>query len=299
MDSDFGFDWKRLGTLFDLARQEDWGTSGDLTSALLPESALQSRGTWELVAREPGRFCGAEILPRLLASLAPDIEAAWRRPAPDGRPIAAGEVIARFTGPIGQMLSAERTVLNFLQRLSGVATLTRRYVDAVAGLPVGIYDTRKTTPGLRELEKYAVRCGGGRNHRVGLYDAVLIKDNHLAAMEDHGLAHAVSAMLGRLAQERAAPAFVEVECDSLGQVSELLKVVGVDVILLDNFSVSDLREAVRLRDAAVLRGKVALEASGGVTLETVRAVAETDVERIAVGALTHSARFLDLGLDAV
>jgi nicotinate-nucleotide pyrophosphorylase (carboxylating) len=197
------------------------------------------------------------------------------------------------------MLAAERTLLNFLQHLSGVATLTHRFVTAVAGTHAKIYDTRKTSPGLRTLDKYAVRCGGGHSHRTGLYDAVLIKDNHLAGIPPSRLAHTVSDMLGRIEALPRRPAFVEVECDTTEQFAELLKVVGLDVILLDNFELEGLQEAVKLRDDAGFRGKLELEASGGVTLENVRAVAGTGVERIAVGAITHSAPAFDLSLEAV
>jgi nicotinate-nucleotide pyrophosphorylase (carboxylating) len=180
------------------------------------------------------------------------------------------------------VLTGERLALNVLGRLSGIATLTRRYVDAVAGTGAVILDTRKTTPGLRSLEKHAVACGGGQNHRLGLYDGILIKDNHLRVAGS--LAEAV-------ARARETGAAVEVECDTLAQVREALA-AGADSILLDNMSVSELREAVELA-----RGQARLEASGGVTLETVRAIAETGVDFISVGALTHSARALDVSLE--
>lgn len=271
--------------LIALARDEDLGAQGDVTSRLLPPHLLDGQGRWRLVARDAGRFCGRELLELLIAELAPQISLRWIGPA-------------ELSGHVGQMLAAERTILNFLQHLSGIATLTARFVAAVAGTGAKIYDTRKTTPGLRTLEKYAVRCGGGHNHRTGLFDAVLIKDNHLAGIPTNRLAHAVFEMLSRLSALPATPAFVEVECDGLDQLAELLKVVGIDVILLDNFETDALREAVRLRDASGLRGKVELEASGRAGLDTVRRIAETGVERIAVGAITHSAPILDLGLDA-
>ncbi len=292
------FDRDDLRALFELARREDLGRAGDLTTLLLPEPAHTAEGRWELVAREAGRFCGAAILPMLLEDLAPGVRLEWVRPNADGAAVAAGERLARFDGLACQMLAVERTMLNLLGHLSGVATLTARFVAAVAGTHAKVFDTRKTMPGLRRLEKYAVRCGGGHNHRVGLFDAVLIKDNHLAGIPTERLAHAVFEMLNRIERLPAAPAFVEVECDTLEQLGELLKVVSIDVILLDNFEPAALREAVRLRDAAGLRGKVELEASGSARLDTVRSIAETGVERIAVGAITHSAGFLDLGLDA-
>lgn len=284
--------------LIALARDEDLGAQGDVTSRLLPPHLLDGQGRWRLVARDAGRFCGRELLELLIAELAPQISLRWIGPAEPRGELARGSAVAELSGHVGQMLAAERTILNFLQHLSGIATLTARFVAAVAGTGAKIYDTRKTTPGLRTLEKYAVRCGGGHNHRTGLFDAVLIKDNHLAGIPTNRLAHAVFEMLSRLSALPATPAFVEVECDGLDQLAELLKVVGIDVILLDNFETDALREAVRLRDASGLRGKVELEASGRAGLDTVRRIAETGVERIAVGAITHSAPILDLGLDA-
>ncbi|MFQ5501995.1 MAG: carboxylating nicotinate-nucleotide diphosphorylase [Phycisphaerae bacterium] len=288
----------RLRTLLRLAREEDWGDSGDLTSLLLPETSLNATERWELCARETGRFCGAKILPTLLESLAPEVGIGWMKPDADRLPVEAGETLVRLEGLVCQMLSAERTLLNFLQHLSGVATLTSRYVSAVAGTHAKIFDTRKTTPGLRDLERYAVRCGGGHNHRTGLYDAVLIKDNHLAGVPVNRLAHRLMEMLNRLNRLPSEPAFVEVECDTLEQFAELLKVVGIDVILLDNFKPEALKEAVAMRESAGLRGKVEMEASGRAKLESVRTIAQTGVDRIAVGAITHSAPILDLGLDA-
>lgn len=293
------FDRRRLQELIRLAREEDLSPMGDITSRLLPETMSSATGVWQLVARQPGRFCGSAILPDLLAELAPEVKLDWVDPRAEAGEVVPERTIARFTGIVHQMLVAERTILNFLQHLSGIATLTARFVAAVSGTHAKIYDTRKTTPGLRTLEKYAVRCGGGHNHRMGLYDAVLIKDNHLAGIPPDRLAHAVFEMLGRVRMLPAAPAFVEVECDNLEQLEQLFKVVGVDVILLDNFPLADLRSAVQRRDELGLRGKVELEASGGVTLGTVRMIAETGVERIAVGAITHSAPILDLALDAL
>jgi len=299
MDIDAGFDREQLGKLLDLARHEDLRQAGDVTSMLLPDTALTAEGTWALVARDEGRFAGAALLPILLESLAPEVRLDWMKPAADRSGIHAGETIARLSGLACQMLAAERTLLNFVQHLSGIATLTHRFVEAVAPAHAKIYDTRKTTPGLRQLEKYAVRCGGGHNHRSGLYDAVLIKDNHLAGIPTNRLAHAVVEMLAGIPQLPSQPAFVEVECDDIEQVLELLKVVGIDVILLDNFECDALREAVRLRDEAGLKGKIELEASGRAALDTVRDIAETGVDRIAIGAITHSAPVLDIGLDAV
>jgi nicotinate-nucleotide pyrophosphorylase (carboxylating) len=202
--------------------------------------------------------------------------------------VQAGTALARVEGNARAILSAERTALNLMGRLSGIATLTREYVDAVAGTRARIVDTRKTTPGLRALEKYAVRCGGGVNHRFGLDDAILIKDNHIAACGG-SVAEAVrraKAYAGHLTK-------VEVEIDGLGQLDAALE-HRPDVVMLDNFSLDDMREAVRRVD-----GRAVLEASGGVNLQTVRAIAETGVDVISVGALTHSVGVLDIGLDAV
>jgi nicotinate-nucleotide pyrophosphorylase (carboxylating) len=205
--------------------------------------------------------------------------------------------VVTLVGPIEEVLAVERTLLNFLQRLSGIATLTRAYVEAVARTRATVYDTRKTVPGWRDLDKYAVRCGGGRNHRLGLHDALLVKDNHLSGVTTDRLAFTLFEMLNRAASLSPPPAFVEVEVDGLDQLTEVLKVVGVDVVLLDNFTMDALSAAVRMRDAAGLAGKVELEASGGITLGNVRAVAETGVERISIGALTHSAPAYDLSLE--
>ncbi len=287
-----------MDAILKLAHEEDLGEAGDLTTSLLPEAAYTATGRWSLVAREPGHFCGKAVLPAMLDALAPEIKLDWVDPRSDVDAVQGGDVVARFSGRVCQMLAAERTLLNFLQHLSGVATLTSRYVEAVVGTHAKILDTRKTTPGWRTLEKYAVRCGGGHNHRIGLYDAILIKDNHLADIPKDRLAHSVFEMLGKIRTLPAEPAFVEVECDTLDQLAELLKVVGIDVILLDNFTTDVLRSAVTMRNDAGLRGKVELEASGGITLDTVRGIAETGVERIAIGAITHSAPILDLALDA-
>jgi nicotinate-nucleotide pyrophosphorylase (carboxylating) len=213
----------------------------------------------------------------------------------DGTRVKRGDRVAAVRGPMRSLLTAERTALNFLQRLSGVATLTRRYVDAIAGLPCQILDTRKTTPGWRLLEKYAVYRGGGHNHRLGLYDGVLIKDNHLAALTGEGspITRAVKAAREKLGE--SVP--IEVEVDSLDQLEKAAE-AGADLILLDNMSLDQLAAAVRWRKQKwLLFGGVQLEASGGVTLDTVRAIAETGVDRISVGALTHSAPALDIALD--
>jgi nicotinate-nucleotide pyrophosphorylase (carboxylating) len=218
--------------------------------------------------------------------------------ASDGDEVKQSATVATLAGPLAAVLSTERTLLNFLGRLSGVATHTRRFVRvAQATNPhVQVLDTRKTLPGWRELDKYAVRCGGGLNHRRGLDDAILIKDNHLAAVPVDQWAEHLSRVLSELPTDPA-PAFVEVEVDTLAQLEQVLQVAGVDMVLLDNFSAADLREAVALRNQCAAHKRPLLEASGGVTLATIGPIAATGVDRISVGALTHSAVQLDFGLD--
>ncbi len=265
------------------ALAEDLGRAGDLTAqACVPADA---RLSVVFAARRGGVVAGLDCARLALAELDPTITfepLSW-----DGQIVAAGAHLAHASGAARAILTAERTALNLLGRLSGIATLTRDFVDAVAGTDAKITDTRKTTPGLRALEKYAVRCGGGINHRFGLDDAILIKDNHVAACGSVGEAvRRAKAFAGHLVK-------VEVEVDSLVQLQEALA-CDPDVIMLDNFTLPDLREAV-----AMTAGRVILEASGGVSLDTVRAIAETGVNVISVGALTHSAKVLDIGLDVV
>ncbi len=290
-------DDKGVLRLIELAKNEDLG-HGDISTAILDDR--QQSATFHLIAKQRGVFAGREIAAAVLAAYGTSVELEWTASGVDGKKIESLPThLATIQGPQAVILGAERVLLNFLQRLCGVATLTRAFVDAVAGTGATIHDTRKTTPGWRVLEKYAVRCGGGSNHRMGLDDAVLIKDNHLTGIGTERLAHAVFEMLGRLSMREVKPAFVEVEARNVEQVAQLLKIVGIDVILLDNFSVDQLREAVELRDGMGLRGKVALEASGGIRLQSIRSVAQTGVERISVGALTHSATALDLSLDRI
>jgi nicotinate-nucleotide pyrophosphorylase (carboxylating) len=254
---------------------EDLG-EGDLTSdALVPEDVAAAAS---ILLKERGVVCGLEVARAVFAELDPNVR--FDPITADGEQT-EGE-IARLEGRARALLGGERLALNLLGRLSGVATLTRRYVEAVAGTGVEILDTRKTTPGLRTLEKYAVRCGGGRNHRLALDDGVLIKDNHLR------VAGPIAAAV-ELAQ--ATGAEVEVECDTLEQVEEALA-AGADVILLDNMTPALLTRAV-----ALTGGRAKLEASGGVTLENVRAIAETGVDFVSIGALTHSAQALDVSME--
>jgi nicotinate-nucleotide pyrophosphorylase (carboxylating) len=207
----------------------------------------------------------------------------------DGRRVIAGATLLKISGPTRAILSAERVALNFVQRLSGVATLTAQFVEAVRGTPAQILDTRKTTPGWRRFEKYAVACGGGQNHRLGLFDMILIKDNHLAALRNEK-PNAIAAAVAR-AREKFPKLKVEVEADTLEQVRQAID-TGAEMILLDNMTPAQLRQAVK-----IVKGRAKTEASGGVTLKTVRAIAETGVDFISVGALTHSARAVDIGLD--
>jgi nicotinate-nucleotide pyrophosphorylase (carboxylating) len=253
---------------------EDVG-DGDVTSlhVIDEEAACEAR----IVLGERGVVCGLEAAGAVFEALGARLE-----PLVAEGELAGPGPIAAVEGPARAVLAGERLALNLVGRLSGVATLTRRYVDAVAGTGAEILDTRKTTPGLRALEKNAVRCGGGRNHRLGLYDGILIKDNHLR------VAGSLGAAVER-AKRSALP--VEVECDTLEQVREALA-AGADGILLDNMTPAELREAV-----ALAGGRATLEASGGVTLETVREIAETGVDFVSVGALTHSARALDVSLE--
>lgn len=250
-----------------------------------------------VVARQAGVLAGGGILSVLLDVLCGVDRIQQEGLLPDATPLQPGTQVCCLQGPADTLLAAERTILNFLQRLCGVATLTRRYVDRVKEFDTTIFDTRKTLPGWRDLDKYAVRCGGGCNHRRGLHDAVLIKDNHLADIPGSALAKTVAEMVHAAWQLSPAPHFVEVEVDTLEQFSAILPIDGIDVILLDNFSLEDMARAVELRRPAEQEERVQLEASGGITLETICDTARTGVDRIAVGAITHAAAALDLGFD--
>jgi nicotinate-nucleotide pyrophosphorylase (carboxylating) len=266
------------------ALAEDVG-SGDVTTlACIP---ADSQSTAVMTARESLLLAGLDFAVEVFLSLSPNLSV--RRLAVDGHRIDPGQRVLEVSGATRPILTGERVALNFSQRLSGVATQTAAYVEAVSGTSARILDTRKTTPGWRRFEKYAVGCGGGTNHRTGLYDLVLIKDNHLAALADES-PDAVAAAVTRA--RRLYPELkVEVEADHLGQVRQAVE-AGADIILLDNMSLEDLRAAVSL-----VAGRAKTEASGGVTLKTVKGIAETGVDYISVGALTHSARAVDLGLD--
>ena len=273
--------------LIEMALAEDLSTAGDLTCNALIRP--DQTATVQVVARKHGVLSGAPIGRMVFAKLDPQVR--WVASRQDGDRVSPGTVIAKVSGPLTSLLIGERTMLNFMTHLSGIATLTRIYVEAVAGTRARILDTRKTLPGWRLLEKYAVRCGGGTNHRIGLYDGVLIKDNHIAAWtESSSIAEAV-----RTARAKSPKGVsIEVEVDTIAQLNDALQ-GSPDIVLLDNMNVETLNEAVSLRDRHA--SGVLLEASGGVNLETVGGIARTGVERISVGALTHSAPALDLGFD--
>lgn len=280
----------RLAVREDLARQNDWTT----VALVAPER----RGRGVVVARKAGVIAGLAAAPVVLDEMQAAIE--WRARAADGDVVADGAVLGELEGSARDLLTCERPLLNFIGRLSGIATLTREYVRQVAGTPARIYDTRKTTPGWRRLEKYAVRCGGGHNHRTGLFDAILIKDNHLTLTGEDNISPAQAVGMARCFVEQAvaegltAPMPIEIEVDDLSELDAVLA-AGPDIVLLDNMTPVQLRQAVVRRDA--IAPTVVLEASGGVSLETVRQIAETGVERISAGALTHSACWLDVALD--
>lgn len=285
-----------MRSLLALAIREDDGIDGDITSkALIPENAP---GRAAVVSRERGVVAGLVFARELVQTIDKDLQ--WEGIIHDGDSVEKGTTLGYVSGPTLSMLTAERLLLNLIGRLSGVATLARAYVDAVVGTKARVYDTRKTTLGWRKLEKYAARCGGARNHRTGLYDAILVKDNHLAfgGIADFGPAEAVRRARAYLETHYAGRELpmLEIEVDSLEQLEQVLP-EKPDVVLLDNMSPEMMRRAVSMRDAS---GSTAeLEASGGITLETARAKAESGVERVSVGAITHSARTFDVGLDWV
>ena len=268
------------------ALDEDIGP-GDVTSMATIDVKATARA--RMVAREPLVVAGLDVAEAVFREVNPGIDVIRR--VKDGARLDGGEVLLDLTANTWALLTAERVALNFVQRLSGVATLTAKYVDAVKGTRARILDTRKTTPGLRRLEKYAVTCGGGQNHRFGLFDMVLIKDNHLAALARER-PNAIAAAVAR-ARQKFPNLQIEVEADTLEQVEQALA-AGTDIILLDNMSIDQLREAVRM-----VGGRAKTEASGGVNLATARGIAETGVDFVSVGALTHSATAVDVALDFV
>lgn len=264
------------------ALAEDIG-SGDLTASLIP---VEETATATVISRETAILCGKEWFDTCFLQLSSDVDVRWF--AKDGETIYNGQTLCEISGNARVLLTAERTALNFLQMLSGVATRTRRYVDAVAGTGATIVDTRKTLPGLRFAQKYAVGCGGGTNHRLGLYDGILIKENHVLA------AGGIEAAL-RAAKALAAPGiFIQIEVETLSDLRIALN-AGAELILLDNFNLDDLAEAAVLNARLTNRAAV-LEASGGITLESVRAVAKTGVDRISIGSLTKDIKAVDLSM---
>ena len=281
-----------LDALFALARAEDLGLVGDVTTTAMIRPGAS--GEARLVARAPGVIAGLQAVGPLFLVFGAAVETRWE--VRDGDRVWAGRALGSLAGPLRDLLVLERTLLNLLSRLSGVATLTAAFVERVTGTKARICDTRKTTPGWRGLEKYAVRCGGGFCHRVGLHDAILVKDNHLAGIPLSRLAATLTERL-TAAREKWPLRFVEVEADSLDQLDAVLACPPglIDMILLDNMDAATLGRAVAARDER--RPNVLVEASGGVRLDTVAAIARTGVDRISAGALTHSAAALDLALD--
>jgi nicotinate-nucleotide pyrophosphorylase (carboxylating) len=272
---------RQIQRVVEMALDED-APFGDLTSQTLVPSTAVARA--DLVAREPGVFAGAEVFAVAMTTLDPTVKVTLE--ASDGDRFDAGAVLAHVEGPARAVLQAERVALNLVQRMTGIATLTSTYVDAVAGTQARVVDTRKTTPGLRALERHAVRCGGGHNHRYSLSDAVMAKDNHLAVIPD------ITAALRQAKADLPHTTHIEVEVDRLEQLDAVLDSGAAGTIMLDNFSLDDLRAGV-----AKIAGRALVEASGGITLDTIADVARTGVDVISVGALTHSVRALDLGLD--
>ena len=271
-----------IDKIIDNALAEDLGPGDLTTETLIDQSA---KGKARLVPREEMVLAGIEIFGRVFSRLDPDI--ALEMNFRDGDVVPAGRDIGVVEGSLRAILSAERTALNFLQHLSGIATLTKRYVEKAGPSKVRVIDTRKTTPGLRILEKYAVRAGGGHNHRLGLFDGVLIKDNHIAA------AGSISKAVEKIRANVPHTVKIQVEVDDLRGLEEAMR-VGVDAVLLDNMSIDEMKEAV-----SVAGGRAILEASGGITLETIGEVAQTGVDLISVGALTHSARSVDISLEII
>jgi nicotinate-nucleotide pyrophosphorylase (carboxylating) len=271
-------DWSQVDRIIENALREDI-RSGDITTNLLFPEEAPSRGL--LLAKEEGIVAGLPIAGAVFRKL--DKNTVWKEEKKDGEKVESNEVLAEISGSQRAILTGERTALNFIQRLSGIATLTSRFVKALGGLPVRILDTRKTVPGLRILDKYAVCVGGGYNHRFGLYDGVLIKDNHIKLAG--GIIRAVKLIRERARNETR----IEVETSTIDEVKAALE-AGVDVIMLDNMSIETIKRAVKL-----INGKALIEASGGVTLENIRQIAETGVDFISVGLLTHSPSALDIG----
>ena len=270
--------------IVDRALAEDLGWGDITTEALIPSD---QRGSASIIVKSEGILAGIEVAKKVFHQVDPGLRMDVL--LEDGTRIKASDVIARVEGKVANILKAARVALNFLQRLSGIATETNRYVEAVEGLPVHIMDTRKTTPSLRVLEKYAVRVGGGENHRMNLSDGILIKDNHLAALRSRGLS--LKEIIAKTRQNAPKKLKIEVEVKTVPEALEAAE-AGADIVMLDNMSLGDIRQAVKM-----IHGRALIEASGGITLDKVRAVAETGVDFISVGALTHSVKALDISLE--
>ncbi|OGN90726.1 MAG: nicotinate-nucleotide diphosphorylase (carboxylating) [Chloroflexi bacterium RBG_13_48_17] len=270
--------------LISQAITEDLSRQDVTTRALIPET---EKGKALIIAKGKGVIAGTEIAKQVFLKVDPKLEVDIL--IHDGAEVRSSDIIARIEGKTSSMLKAERVALNFLQHLSGIASEAARYVQAVKGLPVYITDTRKTTPGLRTLEKYAVRVGGGKNHRMHLADGILIKDNHIAALRRRGLS--IKEIVAKARQKSSPELKIEVEVKTPEEAIQAAE-AGADIIMLDNMNLKDMRQAVQL-----VKGRALIEASGGITLENVRAVAETGVDRISIGALTHSPKALDISLE--
>jgi nicotinate-nucleotide pyrophosphorylase (carboxylating) len=289
---------EEIRDLMQIARREDLG-GGDVTSRLLIDENAIGVGT--LMQKEVGIVCGLPIVEMICGvydeRLRVEQIPGFHMEIIEGRFSDARQTpLLRIRGPMRALLSAERVILNFLQHMSGISTQTGRFARRVEGTGAKIYDTRKTAPGMRVLDKYAVKCGGGFNHRIGLFDGLLVKDNHIAGKGIKELGAFLEGVVKKARGENPS-LFIEVEVDTLEQLKEVLNVEGIAVILLDNMDCPRMERAVQMRNSAGKKGKVELEASGGITLETARSVALTGVERIAVGAITHSVSALDIGLE--
>lgn len=271
-----------IDKIIEQALLEDIGT-GDITTESIIPSNLKAKGI--IKTSEEGVVAGLDIV--FLVFIKLDSEICFQPKIKDGNKILPGEILGEITGPARTILKGERVALNFLQRMSGIATITSKFCQQVKDFPVRVFDTRKTTPGLRILEKYAVRMGGGHNHRFGLYDAVLIKDNHIA------VAGGIKSAVNSVRKQISHTAKIEVEVENLSQLQEALK-VQVDTIMLDNMDLETMKEAVKM-----VKGEALIEASGGITLEKVREIAQTGVDLISVGALTHSVKSLDISMEIV
>jgi nicotinate-nucleotide pyrophosphorylase (carboxylating) len=277
-------EWKQVERIVGGALSEDLISADVTTEALIPTNI---RGKASILVKRDGIVAGIEVAKEVFRQV--DSSVRFKALVKDGAKVVKGQVIATVRGRVASILKGERTALNFLQHLSGIATETARYVDAVSGTKAVITDTRKTLPGLRMLEKYAVRVGGGKNHRLNLADGVLIKDNHLAALRSRGIR--LCEVVKRARKKAPQTLKIEVEVGSVEEALEALS-AGVDVIMLDNMKLEDMRKVVKL-----VKGRALLEASGGITLDNVRSVAETGVDFISIGALTHSSRALDMSLE--